>query len=397
MNLLELARKNITGSAFRSWTVGLCALLVAALTLATTLILHGAEDSLRLAAERLGADIVVVPEGTEAKVESALLMGTTTRVWMDEGKLGAVQAVPGVQAVSPQLYLSTLVDAACCAVSDMFLVVYDPETDFTIEPWLEETIGEGLKLGQVVGGHYVFVPEGEQNIQLYAYLLTLRANLEPTGTSLDSSMFLTMETARDMARISESMAIEPLEIPEGQISTVLVKVTPGFDLDEVALEIMHQVPEVTPIVSTNLFQAYRQQMTSLRTSTVASMVTTLTLSLATLGLVFSLATNERKRELGMLRAMGATREFVFGSLLVESSILALAGAATGIVLTLLVTHLFHNLIVHTLNIPFLLPSLGGLLPPVAGGLGLALLCITLAAMVPAYRISTMEPAMAMRE
>jgi putative ABC transport system permease protein len=210
-------------------------------------------------------------------------------------------------------------------------------------------------------------------------------------------MFLTMETARDMARISESMAIEPLEIPEGQISTVLVKVTPGFDLDEVALEIMHQVPEVTPIVSTNLFQAYRQQMTSLRTSTVASMVTTLTLSLATLGLVFSLATNERKRELGMLRAMGATREFVFGSLLVESSILALAGAATGIVLTLLVTHLFHNLIVHTLNIPFLLPSLGGLLPPVAGGLGLALLCITLAAMVPAYRISTMEPAMAMRE
>lgn len=397
MNLLELARKNIAGSAFRSWTVALCALLVAALTLSTNLILHGAEDSLRLAAERLGADIVVVPEGTEAKVESALLMGTTTRVWMPEEKLEAIRAVPGVQVVSPQIYLSTLVDAACCAVSDMFLVVYDPETDFTVEPWLKETIGEGLRLGEVVGGHYVFVPEGEQNIQLYAYLLTLKANLEPTGTSLDASMFLTMETARDMARISENMAIEPLAIPEGKISAVMVKAVPGSALDDLALEIMHQVPGVTPIVSSNLFQAYRQQMTSLRTSTVASMVVTFTLSLASLALVFSLATNERRRELGMLRAMGATREFVFGSLLVEAGILALAGAATGIVLTVMVTHLFHNLIVHALNIPFLLPSLQGLLGPVAGGVALALLCITLAAMVPAFRISNMEPAMAMRE
>jgi putative ABC transport system permease protein len=299
--------------------------------------------------------------------------------------------------VSPQLYLSTLINASCCAVSDMFLVVYDPRTDFTIEPWLKETIGEGLKLGEVVGGHYVFVPEGEQNIQLYAYLLTLRANLEATGTALDQSMFLTLETARDMARISESMAIEPLVIPEGKISAVMVRVASGQNPDDVALEIMHQVPGVTPIVSSNLFQAYRQQMTSLRTTTTATMVITFALSLISLGLVFSLATNERRRELGMLRAMGATREFVLGSLLVEAGILALAGAATGIGLTVLITTLFHNLIVNTLNIPFLLPSLRDLQAPVAGGLVLALLCITVAALLPAYRISSMEPATAMRE
>jgi putative ABC transport system permease protein len=397
MNLYDLARKNITGSAFRSWTVGLCALLVAALVLSSTLILRGAEDSLRLTLDRLGADIIVVPEGTEATVESALLMGTTTRVWMDEKNLATIQAVPGVQAVSPQIYLSTLVNAACCAVSDMFLVVYDPETDFTIEPWLKETLGESLKLGEAVGGHYVFVPEGEQNIQLYAYLLTLRANLEATGTALDAAMFLTIDTARDMARVSETMAMEPLVIPEGKVSAAMVRTVPGAAPDQVALEIMGQIPGVTAIVSANLFQTYRQQMTSLRTSTVASMVITLALSLASLALVFSLAANERRRELGMLRAMGATREFVFGSLLIEAGILAVAGAAAGIVLTVMVTMLFHNLIVHTLNIPFLLPSLQTLMGPVAACMGLALLCIILAAMVPAYRISNMEPATAMRE
>ena len=72
MNLTQLARKNIAGGAFRSWVVALCALLVAGFALGTTLILCGAESSLRLAIEWLGADIVVVPEGTKTRVESAL-------------------------------------------------------------------------------------------------------------------------------------------------------------------------------------------------------------------------------------------------------------------------------------------------------------------------------------
>ena len=397
MNLTQLARKNIAGSAFRSWVVALCALLVAGFALGTTLILRGAESSLRLAIERLGADIVVVPEGTETKVESALLMGTTTRVWLPEEVVGKVGAVPGVAAVSPQIYLSTLVDAACCSVSDMFLIAYDPETDFTVEPWLIKTLGQGLKLGEVVGGTYVFVPEGEQNIQLYGYFVTLKANMEPTGTALDQSMFLTMETARDMARISETMAVEPLAIPEGEVSSVLVKLEPGQDPEAVALEIMHQVPGVTPIASPDLFRAYRQQMGSLRTTILAMMGLTLALSVAMIALVFTMAANERRRELGVLRAMGATRTFVFRSLVTEAGLLALAGGLAGIGLVVLVTYLFRNLIVVTLGLPILLPSPGTLLLEVAVGLALALVSITLAAMIPAYRISHMDPANAMRE
>jgi putative ABC transport system permease protein len=397
MNLYQLARKNIAGSAFRSWAVGLCALLVAAQALGTSLILSGASESLRLATERLGADIIVVPEGSEASVESALLMGNTTRVWMGADTLEKVKTVPGVAAVSPQIYLSTLVGASCCSVSGMFLVAYDPASDFTLEPWLEDTIGEDLRLGEVVGGAYVFVPEGEENIQVYGYLVTLKANLEPTGTALDQSMFMTMETARDVARISQTMAVQPLEIPQDKISSIMVRVKPGLAPEEVALEIMHQVPGVTPIASSNLFQTTRQQMNSLRTSTAATMVMTLALSLVTLGLVFSMATHERRRELGVLRAIGATQAFVFQSLLTEAAMLAGMGGLAGITLTVMVTYLFHNLIVHVLNIPFLLPSAGTLLLPVASGLVLSLAIIAVAAVVPAYRISRMDPADAMRE
>ncbi len=68
MSLFRLALKNISGHGFRSGVVILCALLVAAFALFTTLLMRGAETSLRLALDRLGADIVVVPSGAETKI-----------------------------------------------------------------------------------------------------------------------------------------------------------------------------------------------------------------------------------------------------------------------------------------------------------------------------------------
>jgi len=397
MNLTRLALRNISGSSFRSWVVVLCALLVTGFTLFINLVLRGAETSLRLALDRLGADIIVVPEGTAGKVESALLMGNPVQVWMPQDTLEKVAAVDGVERVSPQLYLSTLTGASCCSVEDMFLVAYDPTTDFTIEPWLIDKTGGHLGLGEAVGGTYVFTPQGEQNIKLYGYFVTLKANLEPTGTGLDQSMFLTFETAYDVARISYSLADAPLEIPEDSISAVLVRVMPGENPTDVALEIMHAVPGVTPVPSADMFQSYRRQITTLLRGILAVTGITLGVSVLLIGLVFSMAANERRRELGVMRAMGATRGFVLRSLLAEAGLLALAGGITGVFFTTLGVYLFHNFIMNSLQMPFLLPSPAVLLAQMAVGLGLALLCVTVAALFPAFRISRMEPATAMRE
>ncbi len=44
MNLFQLALKNISGNTFRSFVVALCALLLAAFALFTTLLMRGAEN-----------------------------------------------------------------------------------------------------------------------------------------------------------------------------------------------------------------------------------------------------------------------------------------------------------------------------------------------------------------
>jgi len=397
MNLWRLARRNIAGSSFRSWVVFGCTLVVTGLALSTILLINGAQQSLQLAVRRLGADLMVVPQGTETRVETALLMGTPVQVWMPDTKVAEIATVPGVAQASPQLFLSSLKGAACCSASEMFMVAYDPQTDFTVTPWLKNNLGRGLKLGESIGGTSVFIPEGEQNIKLYGYYLTLRGNLEPTGTNLDQTMFLTWETAEDMAHKSYTQAEKPLIIPDNSISALLVKVAPGAKAHDVAEHILTDVPGVTPIESTNMFQTYRQQITGLLRAMTLLLSVTVILSLALISFIFAMAANERRREMGVLRALGATRGLVLRSLLAEAGLLALAGALPGILLSVFCVLLFRTLLIRILGVPFLVPSAGDVIVLVVGTLVMALVGVGLAALLPAWRISRLDPSIAMRE
>lgn len=397
MSLLQLAWKNISGNGLRSWVVALCALLVAAFALFSTLLLRGAATSLEMAADRLGADIVVVPEGAQADIEGALLMGAPAHFWMPEETVGVLAAIPGVEATSPQVYLSTLLNASCCSVSEMFMIAYDPETDFTVRPWLQKRLPTGLGLGEVIGGDYIFATEGEDGILVYSALLKLKGNLEPTGTGLDQSVFLTLETAREVARISEVYAEEPLLIPPDQVSAVLLRAGPGVSTEELAVEIYRSVPGVYPIQSDNLFSSSRTQLKSLLNTVVVIMALIWPLAIVLIGMVYLMAANERRRELGVLRALGATRRFVARSLLTEASLLAFCGASAGVFLAVLAIYLFRRLIMSSLGVPFLLPSPGSLVLQVGVGLLLAMGSVFLAALLPAVRISRQDPAVAMRE
>ena len=227
MFLFRLAIKNIRGSGFRSIAIFLAVMGMAGFLLATTIVIAGARYSLDSGLKRLGADILVVPSGAEIKIETALLMGKPVDVWMPRTNIKKIADIPGVSAVSPQIYLTSMFDSPCCAVSEMFIVVFDPASDFTITPWLEKNLGRSLDTGEVIGGHYVFVPEGAKYIRLYGYDMALMGNLEPTGTGMDQTLFMTLDTALKMAASSRTTALMPLNVDPLRISTILVKVDPG--------------------------------------------------------------------------------------------------------------------------------------------------------------------------
>jgi putative ABC transport system permease protein len=397
MKLLRLAIKNIQGSGFRSIAIFLCVMGIASFLLSTTLLIRGSQNSLESGIDRLGADIIVVPQGAEDKVETALLMGKPTNIWMPVDNLKKIAAIPNVEAASPQVFLTSMYGASCCAVSEMFMVVYDPATDLTVTPWLERNLGRGLAKGEVIGGSYIFVPPGEKGIKLYGYYTTLKGNLEATGTGLDQTMFMTMETAQDMANSSLTTAQAPLEIPANSISTIMVKTKTGADAHRVALQILRDTTGMFPIESPNLFGTFRNQMNGLLTGFFALTVVIWGLAALMIGVNFSMAANERRREIAVLRAVGAMPDFIFRLLLTEASILAGGGAIVGIAISSSVLFIFKDLIAASLKIPFLFPSISSFIGLFGAGVALAIITVTLSALVPAIRISRQELAIAMRE
>lgn len=396
-SLFRLAFTGIATSGFRGWLIGGCALLVSGFVLATVLLTSGAQDSLSLARERLGADIVVVPQGSESRVEGALLMGNATNTYLPSQVVPQIAAVPGIAVASPQLYLLSMANSSCCSVSLMFMVAYDPATDFTIQPWLDEELGRPLQVGEAVGGTFVFVPDGQKTIKLYGYDFSLRGNLEQTGTNLDQTLFMTFESAYDMERTSVTQAQQPLPILENTVSSVMVKVAPDVDPDAVAKDIMRTVPGATAIVGPQMFGSYSNQISGVLRTLLIVVGLMVILSLVAIGVVFWMSVHARHRQIGVLRALGATKSYVLLTFMTEAMILALAGGLIGTVLAASGLYVFRNGLVGALGFPFLFPSFWSLLALIAGGLVLAMAVVGLAAFLPAWRASRQEPALAMRE
>lgn len=409
MELIRLATKSIRGSGFRSLAIFIAVAGVAGFLVATTLFIAGARNSLDSGLKRLGADILLVPAGTESQVETALLMGRPLSIWLPRESIQQVNAVSGVEATTPQIYLTSVWGAPSCSVPEMFLVVFDPATDFTVTPWLQNKLQRNLSKGEVIGGTHISLPKGSKHITVYGDNMTLAGNLEPTGTGIDQTLFMTMDTAMSLKMVQSTTTPHPRAARrstgisssefslEKHISTILVRVAPGADPHRVALQILRDTEGMVPIESPQLFGAFRSQMNGLLWGFFIITLVVWVVAIALIGVVFSMAANERRREMAVLRATGATRNFIFRSVLTEAAILAFSGAAVGIAGAAVALFLFKDIIAGSLNIPFLFPSIPSFISLFGAGIALAIISVALSALIPALRLSRQELALAMRE
>lgn len=398
MTLFRLALRDIGRSTFRSWVIALCAFLLAGLGLATLLVTRGGQASFNSVSDRLGADVIVVPSGSEMGVENALLMGVPTGTWMPASALDSIRKVPGVAVASPQLYLASLFQASCCTVDNMFLVAFDPATDFTIQPWIDQQLGaRGLGLGEALGGTFVSVPEGQSGLKIYGYPLQLKAQLSPTGTNLDRSLFITAATALDMASQSATAAVRPLVIPADSVSAVLVRVDPGSDGEAVAGLIMKDVQNVTATPGPRMFGSFRSQLTAILGGLLAILVVTAALSLVFIALVSAMAAHERRREMGVFRALGMTRSSVVVFHVLQAAIVTVLGGLAGAGIAALGTWLFRDLLIKRLGFPFLYPAPGELALLVLTGLAVLTAGVSIAVAIPTVIAGLGEPGATMRD
>ena len=392
MNFLWLALKNITSRPFRSGVVFVLVVLVVFALLWTTLILLSVQEVLQSGLDRMdriGADIVVVPRGSDFAYTQP---GNRELARMQ----AELEAIPGIQAISPQLRLFIYENSPYCSEPVLFISAFDQQTDFTVLPWLPQLPDDRLGFGEALAGSSVSISPQQPTIPLLGIDLQVVSQLSGTGTSLDQSLFVTFETAQDLAERFQNQPEQITGLEPSYVPGFMVDVSKMADPQKVANQILQDIQGVTVFESANFFQSGRVQMSSLLSKLPGLFLLIWLVSEICIGLVFVISVNERRRELGVLRVLGSTRKNLLWSILIEGLLIASAGWLLGITLGVLTRSLFLERILGALRLPNVpLSSVN------AAGLGLlclliALSSVTLASLYPAWHVSRLEPAVALR-
>jgi len=347
---------------------------------------------------RLGADIAVVPAGSETDYEDIILTGgTPISFYFHRGLEAEIAAVRGVAEVTAQFHLAAMAAAACCDVAAQVIGI-DYGTDFVVTPWIGELLHRQIGDGEVIIGSNI-VPGPNNTITFFDTALNIAARLERTATGMDNTVYVSMNTARALAENAATLLGQDwggLDVDDA-ISVILVRVDPGYDVGRVVAEIQVAVPEVGVVASSAIYSSISQNL-----NFFTSMIRTITIVLGViavfiLAVLFSLIANGRKKEFAILRIVGATRKKLGAIVLTEAADLSVVGAVLGCTLAAIVVFPFGRSIGAQMGMPLLLPSVADSVRLFAFALILSLAVGPLAAAYSAWRISRAETYATMRE
>ena len=398
MSLSSLAFANLRRNAAR--TVAL-AVLVAALAfaaLAGTLVTASLRSGLESLEARLGADVIVAPQTAKSQVdlESIMIDGVPGAFYMDASYLDKVASLEGVEKASPQYFLAT-VKAGCCSMP-VQVIGFDPQTDFTVKPWIARTYGGDLGRDQVVVGCNISGAVGA-TIQLYGVECQIVSKLDETGTQLDNAVFATGETVAGLidAAIEKGFPPDSHEDPASMISTVQVKVAPGYSAEDVANEVNLHVRGAVAVQTKAMTSSVSDGVAGL-SGVIAMLAAALcAVALAVLVIVFTVTGSRRSREFAILRVAGASQRMLSRLVIVESLATSLVGAVAGIALALVALFSFNGAIEQALGLPFLMPAPAAVLVAAAAVLVAALIAGALASALSARRLAHVDAGQTLRE
>ncbi len=396
ITLPALALQNLRRKPYRTVVIGLCVAVATGSLFAATIVLRGVQHSLDVGRARLGADLVIVPAGYEISAQEAFITGQPSTFYMPADVKTDIAALPGVQQTSAQVFVETLSNASCC-IGEFFLVGFEPDTDFTISPWLATHLdGKGLGPYDIIVGDRILLREGETVI-FYGTAFKVVGVLERTGMGIDRTVYVPMEGMRRMIADSAELAEVTLAVAPDEISSLLISVAPAADVLDVAEMIEASLDNARVFTASQLNQAVASQLQGVLGVTFGVTAALWLMSLLTIGLVFSLIVNERQRELGILRAMGARRQAVFRLVMGEAGLLTGLGGLGGLAAAGVLLAGFSRLIQLRLHIPYLLPNWIEIIGASLLLLLLSLLTGALASLPPALASSKMEPYAAIRK
>jgi putative ABC transport system permease protein len=289
-----------------------------------------------------------------------------------------VKTVPGVASVSPILYLTNNIIAG--DERSLAYIIGLPENARFGGPW-QVSAGRALPTeGEVIIDRNVAEKSGTtlgDEVEILGQDFTVVGLTEETSSLVNSIAFISMKD------------FESLRNSYGTFSFLLVKVDAEQSPDIVANRIEATVKDVTAQTRDQFARQERKVVKDMSTDVITIMnLIGFLIGLAVMALTIYTSTLSRRREYGMLKALGARNRDLYLMVLSQAIFSVVLGFLFGLVITLL----------FTLTLPFTRLNLTMEVSPVStlqvGGVSILIAMIS--AVIPIRQIAGLDPAMVFR-
>ena len=348
---------------------------------------------LALSRERLGADAVLIPKYATADGGDLLFTAIPENIYMDATVLEDAKQLDGVAAMTPQFYAQTLALSCCEPGEEARIIGYDSESDFILRPYLPEENQNGITAGEMIVGHNF----ADDDLVGYNYLVLgqkfkVVAMLEPTGAGMDATLFADIDTVRQMCLSSEVLSADWTEKdPYNYISVIMIKLEEGVDPEAFAQQVADSGIDAKCILTGNTIASLQGQLEVTMKVMFALWLASLLIAILSLVGRFNALAKERKKEIGLLRAIGLRKGQVFGLIIGETCTMAIMGGVLGSATALLCMEPVIEMLREAFKLsPSVWSSQLALLCGAAGIILAAALGFA-AAVTPAVRSASMDP------
>ena len=367
--MIFLAWKNLTQNRTQFlMSVGGVALALL-LMLSLDAMLAGSEEDLVAYIEGSGADIIVSQDGVKN-----MHMAASSITYRDVRRAGRV---PGVSSSSPILYTTGVIKARDADILS-YVIGFDPDEPLGGPQAVilgtnhinrgEAIIDDAVARNQKVGLN--------DNVEIFGETYIIVGITKGLTNIINSVAFIHIKDFRE-------------ERPGDAVSYALVKLEPGADPQEVATAINARSDDVLALPVADFSFEERQIIKDMSVEVLYIMnMSGLLIGLTVTALTLYINTLRKRREYGVMKAIGASRRHL------------LAVVAVQAVLSLLIGFLLAIGLVWLLGqaLPIFVPGVGLALTQkgILQVLGTSLVIGVVAALVPAWQLSRLDPAQVFR-
>jgi putative ABC transport system permease protein len=215
------------------------------------------------------------------------------------------------------------------------------------------------------------------NVKLGDTLKIMNRDLKVVGIADNSDSFI----VNNMVLMPLSTAQDMFNRPS--VTTVLLAPKSLGDMDALTSSVNAQFPELEVVTQKELLGSINEMMASTRTFLGGiNAVMLMVAGIVTL-MVMVMSVSERTKEIGMLRAIGASRSKVLMMVIDESIIICLLGSALGIVLSFAMMQLWYGSIIASISTIIEAVLFMSVIGVIAG-------------LYPAYKAAKIQPVEALR-